>query len=145
MRIKTFSALLLLAVFLLPGDFHVTAAAEAPAVLTIRPERLASRLQNLQAAVVRDPFNWPPEQIDSMQEARLKASAIDPFTELSLSGIMWDEKRPLAIINGRVVGPGDRINMVHVEQITKETVLLEHEGKNHLLEFQPFLLELHTD
>jgi len=45
-----------------------------------------------------------------------------------LGGILYDNKRPSAVINKKVVRGGDIINGARVVQINKETVTLDKEG-----------------
>jgi hypothetical protein len=119
-------------------------ADETPKILTIRPERLALKPDTLETTAVRDPFSWPALQISKLRAAEEEAEA-DPFSNLNLSGIIWDKERPLAIINDQLVGKGDHINNTFVEDITKEAVLVTYKGKGYNLEFEPFLLELRID
>lgn len=43
---------------------------------------------------------------------------------LVLRGILWDPKSPLAIVNDRVVSPGEEIGRWHVVEIQKDRVIL---------------------
>jgi len=54
---------------------------------------------------------------------------------LSLTGILWDEEKPLAMINNVVVGVSDTIDHYTVKEISSDTVLLERDG-------EPFVLHL---
>jgi len=44
--------------------------------------------------------------------------------ELALNGILWDAKNPQAVINGEIVGVGDKINKYSVVDIDKNKVIL---------------------
>ena len=44
---------------------------------------------------------------------------------LVLEGIVWDEERPLAVINDRVVGVGDTLRQGRIVTITQTEVFLE--------------------
>lgn len=66
------------------------------------------------AAWGRDPFAAET----SLREAEWTIS------DLSLEGIMWDEKEPYAIINGEVVKKGDKIGKTTVVQIQKDSVIV---------------------
>jgi len=60
----------------------------------------------------------------------------DPFTSslitpvesssfrLYLTGILWDEKNPTAIINGKIIGIGDKVGGNSVVDIKKDRVIL---------------------
>lgn len=43
---------------------------------------------------------------------------------LRLSGVIWDEHAPLAIVNGRPVAPGEEVSGVRVVRITMDGVTL---------------------
>lgn len=44
--------------------------------------------------------------------------------DIELTGIMWDERLPCAIINGRVVKRGDKVMGCEVVEIKKESIIL---------------------
>src|SRR3989338_6045715 len=44
----------------------------------------------------------------------------------SLQGIIWDEKSPKAVINGKIVGPGDRVEDKVVLEIFTDRVVLSN-------------------
>ncbi|MDD5424340.1 MAG: hypothetical protein PHR74_03560 [Candidatus Omnitrophica bacterium] len=45
--------------------------------------------------------------------------------DLSLSGIIWDAKRPVCLIDGKMLKAGDEISGAKVIEITNDTVLLK--------------------
>lgn len=52
---------------------------------------------------------------------------------LTLKGILWNEKKPRALINGKVVEVGDLVEDKKVTSITKDTVTLQQEDTEFLL------------
>ncbi|MFH1441891.1 MAG: hypothetical protein ABIH18_07640 [Candidatus Omnitrophota bacterium] len=50
--------------------------------------------------------------------------------DLNLSGILWDEKKPSAIISDKVVNEGDTIGKYTVLKINKENVILNDGVQN---------------
>lgn len=64
----------------------------------------------------RDPFEFGPAQAVFSNEGMV------------LNGIAWDKKSPSAIINGEVVGIGDKIGESVVTDIQKDKVVLSKEG-----------------
>jgi hypothetical protein len=64
---------------------------------------------------LRDPFSG---KIYTGKEA-----ATGPVT-LKLDGIIWDEKAPLAMINGRILKPGDTIAQNRIIKIKPDRVFL---------------------
>jgi hypothetical protein len=61
----------------------------------------------------RDPFMRSPE-----------ISLEKEFSEIVLSGIIWDEKTPRAIIDGKIVGIGSRVKNNTVVAIKPDSVVL---------------------
>lgn len=51
-------------------------------------------------------------------------ASVRVVTKLTLNGIMWDEERPLAIINDNVVGIGGKVGENRVVDIKKDSVIL---------------------
>jgi len=108
---------------------------EKAEVLLVRPEKL-QRHEATAAVPERDPFNWSREQINRFkdQEPKLRSSSAGGLT---LSGIIWDRKKPLAIINDRVVSVGDTVKGSTILEILKDMVVFEQEGAYHTLWLQP--------
>lgn len=75
----------------------------------------------------RDPFL---PYLPLVQDKQTKQFISDDFR---ISGIVWGTPKPLAIINGKVVGIGDKILGAEVRKIDKNGVLLEYEGNLYLL------------
>ena len=57
-------------------------------------------------------------------------------TDELLKGIVWDDKKPYAIIGPHVVMVGDYVDEKKVVKITQESVTLENEGEQEVLELQ---------
>ena len=116
------------------------APAEKSEVLLIRPEKLQRR-EAAAAVPERDPFNWSRDQINRFkdQEPKLRSSTV---AGLTLSGIIWDRKKPLAIINDRVVSVGDTVKGATILEVLKDMVVFEQEGVYHTLWLQPSAVPL---
>jgi len=56
------------------------------------------------------------------------APVVKNYFSLTLEGIIFDETKPIAIINGKVVKPGDTIDDATVEKITATKVILRKNG-----------------
>jgi hypothetical protein len=65
------------------------------------------------------------ETVDTSEHVPPPAEA--PF-ELNLSGILWDEKSPVAIINGKPLGVGGEIEGARVMEVGQESVLILYRG-----------------
>lgn len=52
---------------------------------------------------------------------------------IELGGIAWSEQRPFALLNGRVVGPGDVVESLAVVAVARRHVELQGEAGHFLL------------
>lgn len=86
----------------------------------------------------RNPFNWAPELI---QERQPVESKIDerPRVVFHLSGILWDEKQPVAIIDDLLLKEGDLVKGALVREINPDEVMLEQDGEFVTLRFKELL------
>lgn len=75
------------------------------------------------AAWDRDPFAIET----SLRESEWSIS------DLTLEGVMWDEKEPYAVINGEVVKKGDKLGKTTVVQIQKDSVIVSDGTKKSIL------------
>lgn len=71
----------------------------------------------------RNPFVWTETGAGSI-------------SGLSLSGIIWDEEAPCAIINGIVVRSGEKIGGKIVKSIEPDKVILSDGAKEYVLELE---------
>jgi len=73
---------------------------------------------------------------DSTEDSGLagvrEATAADGRT-LSLGGIAWSDSGPFALVNGRVLAAGERIEGFQVTEIQREWVRLEDDGETIVL------------
>ena len=60
-----------------------------------------------------------------MKEVRIPGAGT-----VSLSGIAWSDTNPVAVISGKVVGPGDVVQGFVVRRIEPESVFLEGQGSS---------------
>lgn len=74
---------------------------------------------------LRDPFN------KSGGDVFVQGPSASP---LSLDGIIWSPKKPLALINGKLVGVGAKFNGVEVMEIGRENVRINVNGQALVLE-----------
>lgn len=80
---------------------------------------------------LRDPF------LSSKNPQELKAAAVKkPAVELKLSGILWDDNIPSAIINSNIVKIGDLIEEKTVVDIEKNRVIMMEDGKILVIELR---------
>lgn len=56
--------------------------------------------------------------------------------EIELEGIMWDNQKPFAVIDGSVVAEGDFIDGKRVIKIDNESVVLDNQGKKEILKIK---------
>ena len=93
-----------------------SAAPEGSARRSGAPERLATRAAQRERSSAatwrRDPFVLERQGAGS--------------DELSCTGILWDAKRPVALINGRAVQPGEEVDGYQVVDISRDRVSLSN-------------------
>jgi len=53
-----------------------------------------------------------------------------PTPELELIGILWDSKRPMAVINGRIVFEKDKVEGAQVVKIEQKKIWLDFLGRS---------------
>ncbi|HTL70517.1 MAG TPA: hypothetical protein VL404_04410 [Candidatus Eisenbacteria bacterium] len=95
--------------------------AAAPADLSfLQTVRRNEELREAQAAVWEKPWKRDP----FLSEASASAVA----SRLKLDGIVWDEKAPYAMINGKVVKVGDTIEGYRILEIKPGAVVLWSDG-----------------
>ncbi len=70
--------------------------------------------------------NWAGDPFRVRKQT--KAVTSQPKPVYNLSGIVYNDQRPLAIINNRTVSVGDKINGATVVEILKKEVTLSREG-----------------
>jgi len=74
-------------------------------------------IESRDAPLDRDPF----EKLD--YRSVFTSTALE-FSELSLSGIIWEESAPMALINNQILAAGEIISGFKVEEIRKNEVIL---------------------
>jgi len=53
----------------------------------------------------------------------------DTTGEFLVKGTIWDDENPLAIINGQILGVGEKIDGATIVEINKDNVVFEKDGK----------------
>jgi|GEM_PF-2607506 len=61
---------------------------------------------------------------------------IEGKKEIELEGIMWDNQKPFAVIDGAVVAEGDYIDGKKVINIQNESVILDNRGRQETLKIK---------
>lgn len=92
-----------------------------------RPSPLSGDLRNRQKALMDRP--WGRNPFLAIGEEREKSY----IAGISLTGILWDEKEPYAVINDAIVGLYGAVGTYFVKEITPEGVTLERDGEEYRL------------
>lgn len=117
-------------------------AGESIPVATVRLERMAPFLEHGETtAPGRDPFNWSREQINYFK-SRSPREASNSIAGLTLTGILWDDKKPLAIINNAIAGVGDTVNDSVIKEVRRDLVIIEQAGIRYTLWLEPVLTKM---
>ena len=103
-------------------------SARAPAVTSSKKETSAADKaatpEETVRKLIRDPFS--PRWVDYGESDQMKGPI---FAGLALTGILWDDRHPSAIINGEVVMAGESIDDKKILKIEKGRVYIK-EGEN---------------
>ncbi len=95
-------------------------------------------------AQVRDPFNWTPE-VMAAYRAKFSEYAATVFSELNLSGIIWNAEKPMAIIDNTLLREGEKIKDIEVVLIGKNSVLLRKGTEQYTLELEKLIIDLGSE
>jgi hypothetical protein len=98
-----------------------SAVISAPASGVITPSTLPAALQPVVKKYAGDTGSWGRCPFSGKIYAEAEGRQ-----DLELSGIMWSPKKPLAVINNRVVKVGDKIFGSTVIEIRKDKVILNN-------------------
>ena len=89
----------------------------------LKKEDMESLLNELK---LKNPFS-PKHFIEPVTEAK---------KEIELEGIMWDNQKPFAVIDGAVMAEGDFIDGKKIIKIDNESVTLDNRGKKEILKIK---------
>jgi len=63
----------------------------------------------------------------------MSLSAPSELPNLSVSGVIWDERKPLAVINGKIVQVGDNVGESEIIGIELESVTVRYRGNDYAI------------
>jgi hypothetical protein len=109
------------AVAIPPAPFVEPAREDPPPSLEPSPERIAQREHASGQGWGRDPFI-------------VQTPVVVERPTFTLSGILWDPQKPIAIINGSLVRIGEELSGYRVVAISHDRVSLIKDGHTLLLE-----------
>jgi len=132
-----------LGMFLIGQSMHKTVAAVSnpPGENAAQPTKVAP-MEPAPVAVAKPPAPEPvkaPEVTPAPVQAPAVAVAtpsVEPAPTFKLQSIIFDPRRPSAMVNGKLLFIGDRINGLHVVSIRKDSVTLVGGGQTNVLELQ---------
>lgn len=96
-----------------------TPVAFAPVAETAAPADKTDTTEKKDLTWGRDPFGLPKPQKTGEEQKT-------PSAALHLGGIIWDEKKPCAIINDEILARGDTIGGFKVVEISRNKVVLDN-------------------
>lgn len=97
----------------------------------------------IRSSEIRDPFNWPDTMMDTYDFMHQETSAL--FADYTLSGIIYNPARPLAIINNTLLGEGDILDGTYVVAIEPDNVLLQQGTHQFVMEFEELIIEMTSE
>lgn len=95
------------------------AAPQPERVAAAPPEGIASETPEAAPEPERGPSEEPSAQVEAVRSANIPGVG-----SVELGGIAWSGDRPFALVNGRVVRPGDSVAGLVVAEIQSNTVRL---------------------
>ena len=116
--------------------------------LVVRPE-LLNRSKRLGQAPLpgRNIFAWPAAAKSApglSEQRRADESAVTAMKSLKAEAILWNRSKPLAIINGNLVGVGDELSGIRVLAIRKDSITLEKRDIQQGIGFETVEINLGT-
>jgi hypothetical protein len=118
-----------------PLGMHPTAkAASAPPSPIVRPVspdvEIAWEIPGLYEPGGRDPMQLtPPPATMAVNSEETTAHAAEPPVDLIVTGVLYSEDRPSAIINTQVVREGQQVSGTTVNKIDRDGVQFERNGR----------------
>lgn len=113
------------------GRKKSTSTAAAPETTSIKP----AESPTLQQWQIPEPL--PAQMRDPMQPAANLTSQTDERTgEMTVTGIVFSQHNPSAIVHGKIVRQNDTVNGVTVVSISKDSVEFEKDGKRWVQQVQ---------
>ncbi|MBI5872796.1 MAG: hypothetical protein HZB36_01460 [Candidatus Omnitrophica bacterium] len=127
--------------------FSCIALAQDAGVAPLEPQKANVKTDNDEAVVeksmdFRDPFKpWlpskeksvPKESEEVAEKSQMATEEVFDYSTLNVTGIVWGEAQPKAIINDNVYGIGDEINEATIVNINKDGILLKFKNKEYLI------------
>lgn len=93
-----------------------------------------SQLPQPGQAVSKTETQVAPEPVGMGPEPTPPQPKIIPsLPQCSITGLVWDSQKPQAILNGKIIGLGDKIESWTVTQITKDGVEITFENEKFLI------------
>ena len=103
---------------------------EKPIVMDLPEIEGIQSKTNSQLTLMRNPFNWGQNYFSRKRPLKKEA--------LTLEAILWNEVRPMAVINSKLVMIGDAVaDYIVMEIQEKKVVLSQPDGTERILKFEP--------
>ena len=91
---------------------------------TIKGSPAKSRVERAETKEEIAPLVWGRDPF-----VLLETDAVGTGGPISLGGIIWDKKRPKAMINNEIYKVGDKIGNIEIVDIKRNSVLIRTDGK----------------
>jgi len=102
----------------------VTPQVTPPVVPPVVPPTVAVVETNRPPAVVPPPVKPPPDTTKKPDDTVTKVAAVE-FPDIKLQGIIRGKKKTTAIVNGKTLSLGDRVEGAFLLKIDQESVTFE--------------------
>lgn len=105
-----------------PAANKITETKAPQAAMPVKPQYQLQEEESQSLELKRDPFATVIPAVVKSQAAQVSS--------ITLSGILWEENNPLAIINNKIVKVGDRVAGCNVVEIRQNSVSLNNGTKD---------------
>lgn len=123
-----------------PSGFAMKSVSGDNGKVLLLEEKEERKNVDVTGILVRDPFNWSPEVVRKYK-AVFDQMVADTFKGLDLSGIIYNQNIPMAIINRKLVRVGDMLGEIQVREISRNSVVLRKGVEEHTLNFEEYIID----
>jgi FtsZ-interacting cell division protein ZipA len=116
-----------------PAPTATETAAPTPAAATPPREQRSEAERRVRIVKPERPTEEANDAASRELQTAVRVLELPGAVRIELGGIAWSEERPFALVNGRVVGPGDVVESLAVVAIAQRHVELQGEAGHFLL------------
>jgi len=97
------------------------------------PLPFTSKLPAAQLADITDPFRLAIKRAKPQMDAEAQKTQEMEMSKYRLSAIIWDDAKPMAVINDDILSVGGKIGELEIKKIWRDHVICGHNGREYIL------------